>query len=83
MSHPSRALRTVLAIVCAAAAVAAAWQFYLFVQFRNAAGGIDPQGGTSNLWLAVAATLVACAAGAYLAFSAVTHEKEDVMHITS
>jgi hypothetical protein len=83
MNHPNRALRTLLTVVCALGALVAMWQFYLFVQFKNVTGSIDPQGGTSNLWLAVTAILVACAAGAYLVFSAVTHDKEDVIHITS
>lgn len=83
MTHSGRALRTFITAICAISALVAFWQFYLFVQFRNANGGVDPQGGTSNLWLAVAATLVACLAGAYIVFSTVTHDKEDVMHITS
>jgi hypothetical protein len=83
MKHPSRTLRASIIALCALSTLIALWQFYLFVQFRNATGGIDPQGGTSNLWLAVAATLVACAAGAYVVFSAVTHDKDDVIHITS
>jgi hypothetical protein len=83
MNHPNKALRMLLTVVCALGALVAMWQFYLFVQFKNVTGGIDPQGGTSNLWLAVTAILVACAAGAYLVFSAVTHDKEDVIHITS
>ncbi|MDT7602464.1 MAG: hypothetical protein QOF61_461 [Acidobacteriota bacterium] len=83
MLHQNRTLRLFITALCALSALAALWQFYLFVQFRNVTGGVDPQGGTSNLWLAVTATLVACAAGAYLVFSAVNHDKEDVMHITS
>jgi heme/copper-type cytochrome/quinol oxidase subunit 2 len=83
MNHPGRALRTLITAICAISTLVALWQFYLFVQFRNATGGVDPQGGTSNLWLAVVATLIACVTGAYIVFSAVTHDKEDVMHITS
>jgi heme/copper-type cytochrome/quinol oxidase subunit 2 len=83
MTHSGRALRTFITAICAICALVALWQFYLFVQFRNATGGVDPQGGTSNLWLAIVATLVACAAGAYVVFSTVTHDKDDVMHITS
>jgi cell division protein FtsX len=83
MNHPKKMLRAFMMALCAVGALIAVWQFYLFVQFRNVAGGVDPQGGTSNLWLAVAAALVACVAGAYLVFSTVTHEQEDVMHINS
>jgi hypothetical protein len=83
MNQPGKSLRTAITALCALSALVAAWQFYLFVQFKNATGGVEPEGSTHNLWLAVAATLVACATGAYVAFSAVTHDKEDVMHITS
>ena len=82
MSHPGNTLRMGLTALSAICALVAVWQFYLFVQFRNSAGGFDPQGGGPNLWLAVAAAAVACAAGGYVAFSVVNHDKEDVMHIT-
>ena len=81
--HPGRILRTLITILGVISALVALWQFYLFVQFKNAVGQFDPQGGTHVLWLAVGAALIACAAAAYLFFSAVSHEKEDVMHITS
>jgi cell division protein FtsX len=83
MNQSGKSLRTAITALCALSALVAVWQFYLFVQFRNATGGVDPEGSTHNLWLAVAATLVACATGAYVVFSAVTHDKEDVIHITS
>jgi hypothetical protein len=83
MNHPSKILRTFLTALVAASALVALWQFYLFVQFKNAAGQFEPQGGTHILWLAIGAALIACAAAAYLFFSAVNHDKEDVMHITS
>ncbi|PYS94252.1 MAG: hypothetical protein DMF64_01275 [Acidobacteria bacterium] len=83
MNHPSKILRTFLIALSATSALFALWKFYLFVQFKNAAGQFDPQGGTRILWLAIAAALIACAAAAYLFFSAVNHDKEDVIHITS
>ena len=83
MNHPGKILRTLITALAAASALVALWQFYLFVQFKNAAGQFEPQGGTHILWLAISAAFVACAAAAYLFFSAVNHEKEDVMHITS
>lgn len=43
------------------AAAFAAWQFYLFVVFRDSRGAFDVQGGGLNLWLAVGAAAVACA----------------------
>jgi hypothetical protein len=83
MNQPGKILRTLIIALGVASALVALWQFYLFVQFKNATGQFDPQGGTHILWLAIGATLIACAAAAYLFFSAVNHEKEDVMHITS
>lgn len=83
MNHPSKILRTLMIALSVVSAFVALWQFYLFVQFKNAAGQFEPQGGTHILWLAIGATLIACAAAAYLFFSNVNHEKEDVMHITS
>lgn len=83
MNHPGKSLRTLIITLGAASALVALWQFYLFVQFKNAAGQFEPQGGTHILWLAIGATFIACAAAAYLFFSAVNHEKEDVIHITS
>jgi hypothetical protein len=83
MNHPSKILRTLIIALGVVSALVALWQFYLFVQFKNAAGHFDPQGGTNILWLAIGAALIACAAAAYLFFSAVNHEKEDVIHITS
>ena len=40
-------------------AIAASWQFYLFVIFRNADGLLDAQGGKYHLWLAIGAILTA------------------------
>ena len=83
MNQPSKILNISLTLVSALSALVALWQFYLFVQFRNAAGRLDPQGGPLHLWLAILAALIACAAGAYMAFSFVNHDKDDVIHITS
>lgn len=83
MNQTSKTLRLCLTLVSALSAGIALWQFYLFVQFRNAAGRLDPQGGPLHLWLAIIAALIACAAGAYIAFSLVNHDKDDVIHITS
>ena len=83
MNHPGKLLRTLIIALGVASALVALWQFYLFVQFKNAAGQLEPQGGTHILWLAIGAAAIACAAAAYLFFSAVNHDKEDVIHITS
>ena len=83
MNNLKKYLRVPIVLIGVVSAAVALWQFYLFVQFKNTAGQLDPQGGGFNLGLAVVAALIACAAGAYVAFSVVNHEKEDVMHITS
>ena len=41
-------------------AAVAAWQFYLFVVFRDSRGLLDVQGGGLHLWFAIGATVVAC-----------------------
>ncbi len=62
-------------------AAIAAWQFYLFVVFRDSRGDLDPQGGGLNLWLAVGAAGVACACVAFGIFRRVNQTEE--FHITS
>ena len=52
---------SILWVVGLLMAVIAAWQFYLFVVFRNQQGFLDAQGGKLNLWSAVGATVIACA----------------------
>lgn len=47
-------------------ATAASRQLYLFVVFRNAQGLSDIQGGRYHLWLALGASLLACAAGCFM-----------------
>lgn len=67
----------------AALALFAAWQFYLFASFRNEGGAFDSHGGTSHLWFAIAAALVACTLG-FLAFSVlVGYDEKNEMHINS
>lgn len=51
---------TLLWVVGLLTAAVAAWQFYLFVGFRDQQGLLDAQGGTLNLWLAIGATVIAC-----------------------
>lgn len=42
--------------------IAASWQFYHFIIFRNAGGLLDAQGGKYHLWLALGAILTAAIA---------------------
>jgi hypothetical protein len=63
------------------AAAIAAWQFYLFVVFRNTQGTLDAQGGGANLWLAIVAAAVACACVFLGIFRRIN--QTDEYHITS
>ena len=63
------------------AAAVAAWQFYLFVMFRDATGSLDAQGGGTNLWLAVGAAGVACACVFLGVFRRINRTEE--YHITT
>jgi len=68
-------------VVGLAAAVVAAWQFYLFVVFRDSRGALDAQGGGGNLWLAIGAAVVACVCICYGIFGRINQTEE--FHITS
>jgi hypothetical protein len=71
----------VLWVVGLAAAVVAAWQFYLFVVFRDSRGALDAQGGGANLWLAIGAAVVACVCICFGIFGRINQTEE--FHITS
>jgi hypothetical protein len=79
--YPKKTMRLSLASLGAISAIASLWYFYLFVQFRNPEGMLDPQGGTLYLWLTIAAASVACVVAAFLFFSAANHDREEVNHI--
>ena len=82
MSHNGNNVKTVLLwVVGLATAAIAAWQFYLFVVFRNAQGALDAQGGGYNLWLAVGAAAVACICIFFGIFGRINTTEE--FHITS
>ncbi len=82
MSHSAKNLKSVLLWVLGlAAAAVAAWQFYLFVVFRDSRGALDVQGGGANLWLAIAAAVVACVCVCYGIFGRINQTEE--FHITS
>lgn len=59
----------------------AIWQFYLFVVFRDSTGVLDKQGGSLNLWLAVASAVVACLCAYWGIFRRINKSEE--FHITS
>lgn len=63
------------------AAAIAAWQFYLFVVFRDSRGILDVQGGGLNLLMAVGAAGVACTCVLFGIFRRINQTEE--FHITS
>jgi hypothetical protein len=68
-------------VVSLLAAAIAAWQFYLFVVFRDSRGILDAQGGGLNLWLAIGAAGVACVCVLFGIFRRINQTEE--FHITS
>jgi len=62
-------------------AAVSAWQFYLFVMFKDSRGLLDVQGGALHLWLAVGAAIVACVCVFLGLFRRINHTEE--FHITS
>ena len=82
MSRKGKNLKSVLLwVVGLAAAAVAAWQFYLFVAFRDSRGALDAQGGGANLWLAIGAAVVACVCICFGIFGRINQTEE--FHITS
>ena len=79
MSYAKKNMRnltgSILGVVVAAAL--GVWQFSLFVTFKGS------EGGTSDLWWAIALALAACGV-AFLVFSVfIRHDTDDELHITS
>ena len=72
---------TLLWIVGLLTAAVAAWQFYLFVMFRDSRGLLDVQGGALHLWLAIVAAIVACVCVCLGLFRRINQTEE--FHITS
>ena len=62
-------------------AAIAVWQFYLFATFKDSQGVVDLQGGTLHLWLAIGASLAACACAFFGIFGRINKAEE--FHITS
>ena len=79
----SRTKNLVAAIGMAVLAAFGAWQFYLFVIFKNSHGVTDVQGGTVHLWLAIGAALLVCVAGFFLFSKFLRYDTRNEIHITS
>jgi membrane associated rhomboid family serine protease len=58
------------------------WQFYQFVNFTNASGVADTQGGSVHLWWAITMAVFACIAGVLVFSVFLRHDTEDELHIT-
>jgi membrane associated rhomboid family serine protease len=59
------------------------WQFYQFVNFTDARGVTDLQGGSVHLWWAIAMAVFACIAGVLVFSVFLRHDTEDELHITA
>jgi hypothetical protein len=75
--------RLLLLLGLAIFAAIAAWQFYLFTVFRGADGGVDVQGGTIHLWIAIGIGLASCVGAFFLISSFRRDDRRNEMHITS
>jgi len=64
-------------------ALAAVWQFYAFVTFKNAAGVADLQGGKTHLWWAISLAVVAFIGAFLLLSTSMQYDRGSEMHITS
>lgn len=77
----SKSLAAVIGLVLLAAV--AAWQFYLFVAFKDVNGVADLEGGRLHLWFAIGIALITCIAGVFLISKFIRYDRRDEMHITS
>ena len=64
-------------------ALAAIWQFYVFVTFKNIAGVPDLQGGKAHLWWAISLAVVAFIGAFLLLSTSMQYDRGSEMHITS
>ena len=77
-------IKNVVAVIgLAALAAFGAWQFYLFVTFKNTQGVVDVQGGTLHLWLAIGIALIVCIAGVFLFSRLLRYDTRNEIHITT
>jgi len=67
----------------ALSAAVAAWQFYLFVVFRDVNGVADAQGGRTHLWVAIIIAVMTCIGGIFLISKFLRYDTRNEMHITT
>jgi len=77
----SKRLAAIIGLALAAAV--AAWQFYLFVAFKDVNGVADAQGGRIHLWVAIGIALMTCIGGVFLISQFLSYDRRNEMHITS
>jgi hypothetical protein len=64
MSYTSKFVAAVICLLVLA--IVAGRQLFLFTVFKDAQGLLDAQGGRYHLWLALSASIAACASGALM-----------------
>ena len=64
-------------------ALAAIWQFYVFVTFKNTAGVPDLQGGKAHLWWAISLGVLAFIGSFLILSTSMQYDRRSEMHITS
>jgi protein-S-isoprenylcysteine O-methyltransferase Ste14 len=64
-------------------ALAAVWQFYAFVTFKNLAGGLDLQGGKAHFWWAIGLGVIAFIGALLILSTSMQYDRRSEMHITS
>ena len=77
----SKRLAAIIGLALAAAV--AAWQFYLFVVFKDVNGVADAQGGRIHLWVAIGIAVMTCIAGVFFISKSLRYDGRNEMHITS
>ena len=72
--HLKRMVGSIIGVVVVSAI--AIWQFYAFVTFK------DAQGGMGHLWWAIAMTVLAFSSAFLVLSTFVRHDSDDDLHIT-
>ena len=83
LDQRSKVTKTLSVIGLMALAAIAAWQFYMFVTFKDATGAVDVQGGTLHLWLAIGITVPVCVGGFFFFSKLLRYDRRNEMHITT
>jgi uncharacterized membrane protein len=84
MSYASKNVKNLCMSITAVMVLAtiAIWQFYQFVNFKDASGIRNLQGGSLHFWWALAMAVFACIAGVLVFSVFLRHDTDDELHIT-